>query len=604
MRFEFLSKRFMRRRVSRAALALILCALSAALPAFAQRTPQFKIKDFKAPDYFEPPHHTQMRSLVQGAEAEPVAGNRYQIKQLKITVFREDGGIEMRGEAADCLYDASARIATSPAPLQMLTGDEQFRIQGEGFLWMQTNANLTISNRVHTVIRKDLLESSAGTDSVSAVSGGENIDVFSDRFNYDHPSSLATYRNNVRVRGTNLNLTAGTLALELPVAGASLKRIVAEENVAIDYQSAHITGGKAVYSVAEDSVRLTGNPAWRVEERAGRGDELIIDRTNTVFRANGNAHLKLPAAVAGGMGDLLAQGPIEPSAPASTNRFIEVSSDRYELRTNLALFHGAVRVTDLLNSQPQGTLSCGMLTVTLNESNAVQSVLARERVVVEQADTRFTGAEAHFRPAQSTVEFSGNPSWQFGKREGGGDRMTVDRANNGMKVLGNARMKLPSTDLDTASAAEPGTAGPEEQFVEITSDDYEFQGGAGAFRGNVRVNSPQMSLRCDTLSVYSAGPGAPVERIVAEGNVLMDFVEADQQRNRALGNRAVYDLAQNTIELTGKPLVVRDQNTMTGDVIFWNRATDTLVVRNQSIYFQPDGTMTNLFPQPGSKWKK
>lgn len=120
----------------------------------AQQVPMGRFTDFSLPEFYEPPNETQMKSLVQGAEAMPQAEGRILIKQLKLQTFREDGAAEIILEARDCVYDPAARQADSDGPLAVRTADQQFYLEGTGFLWKQTNSSLTISNRVHTVIRR------------------------------------------------------------------------------------------------------------------------------------------------------------------------------------------------------------------------------------------------------------------------------------------------------------------------------------------------------------------------------------------------------------------------------------------------------------------
>jgi len=112
-----------------------------------------QIKDFSLPEYYDVPHEKQMKSLLQGEEAQPLGEGRVLIKQLRLETFREDGTGEFILLARDCLYDSKTRSATSPGPLQMKTVDGRFFTEGKGFLWQENESRLTISNQVHTIIR-------------------------------------------------------------------------------------------------------------------------------------------------------------------------------------------------------------------------------------------------------------------------------------------------------------------------------------------------------------------------------------------------------------------------------------------------------------------
>lgn len=125
------------------------------LACIAQQFPLGQFRDFSLPEYYDAPHETRMKSLLQGEEAVPEAEGKILIKKLKLETFREDGGGEFVMQADDCLYDTSRRTAESPGPLVMKTADGRFSTEGEGFLWRESDSVLIISNRVHTVIRAD-----------------------------------------------------------------------------------------------------------------------------------------------------------------------------------------------------------------------------------------------------------------------------------------------------------------------------------------------------------------------------------------------------------------------------------------------------------------
>jgi hypothetical protein len=127
----------------------------------AQQAAASHASDFSSVEYFEAPHQQQMKSRMSGAEASPQAGGLLVIKQLKLEMFDTNGATEAVVEAPECVYDTAGGVASSPGHLQVRTGDGNLRIEGEGFLWRQTDHWLTISNRVETVI-KGALESKTG----------------------------------------------------------------------------------------------------------------------------------------------------------------------------------------------------------------------------------------------------------------------------------------------------------------------------------------------------------------------------------------------------------------------------------------------------------
>lgn len=128
------------------------------LGCMAQQFPFGEFRDFSLPEYYDAPHATQMKSLLQGEEAVPSAEGKILIKKLKLQTFREDGEGEFIMRANDCFYDIEARSAASSGPLVMRTADGRFSTEGEGFLWRENESILIISNRVHTVFHASQVE--------------------------------------------------------------------------------------------------------------------------------------------------------------------------------------------------------------------------------------------------------------------------------------------------------------------------------------------------------------------------------------------------------------------------------------------------------------
>lgn len=111
------------------------------------------VNDFTSVEYYPAPHQQQMRSRLSGAEAQPLPGGLLVIKQLKLEIFRPDGEPEIVVNAPACVYNQLNGTASSPGRLEVQTGDGKTRVEGEGFLWRQSDSFLTISNDVRTVIK-------------------------------------------------------------------------------------------------------------------------------------------------------------------------------------------------------------------------------------------------------------------------------------------------------------------------------------------------------------------------------------------------------------------------------------------------------------------
>jgi hypothetical protein len=121
-------------------------------------TPSFgRVKDFYVPDYYESPNQNQMKSLLRGDEAEPQPNGRVLIRELRVETYRLDGTTDLTVRAPECLYDASAQVASSAGRFEARSGDGKLFVEGEGFRWQQADSTFTISNRVHTIVQQTSL---------------------------------------------------------------------------------------------------------------------------------------------------------------------------------------------------------------------------------------------------------------------------------------------------------------------------------------------------------------------------------------------------------------------------------------------------------------
>ena len=132
---------------------ILLSLLGCSLPLLAQQT---TVKDFSVPQYFDPPHETQMKSLLEGAEAEPGNNGLVTIRKAKVQTFNEAGVRQMTVRAPQCVFDSKTQTVSSAGRFEMETSDSKLTLEGEGFSFQQTNSNLIISNQVRTLVRGTL----------------------------------------------------------------------------------------------------------------------------------------------------------------------------------------------------------------------------------------------------------------------------------------------------------------------------------------------------------------------------------------------------------------------------------------------------------------
>ncbi|HEY5909425.1 MAG TPA: LptA/OstA family protein [Verrucomicrobiae bacterium] len=577
-------------------------------------------KGFKAAQFFGPPRDTQMQSLLQAERVQPVSERVFLLTGLTLQTFRETGDPELLIKAPQCLYDADAKSASSPGALRVTTADGKFSIEGEGFFLRQTNSSLVISNRVLTLIDPELLNSpEAKGRAQTPKPGSPGIEIRADRFEYTGQTGGGLYERNVRVAGTNdVSLTSDRLAFQLPFKERQLQALQAQGNVVADRGGVHATGQSAVYSPDTGLIRLTGDPAWRSELREGRGDLLIIDRTNRVFRAEGNAWVRMPAQGLSLSALLSSSNSVAAPASKATNQFVEIASGYHEFRTNQAVFGEHVALSERMGNQPRGTLTCGLMNVTYTGSNQLDTLVAQQEVVLREGTNRLSGGKAVFTGRDGVLQLTESPAWSSGQRSGTGELIRVDTRTNEMLVQGKALMRLPASELAQAAdpRAVPGAASPAAnaavQWAEVRSAEYTLSPQQAQFRGGVEVTHPKMNWSSGTLTVQLPASGGQVESIVAERSVVFDLLDDKGQKVRGTGDQVVYTYevtgttTNDQVVLIGAPAVLEGKDgTTRNKTIVLDRANHKLITRGDyQITSQIKGLGTNALVLPNSKLRK
>jgi len=553
-------------------------------------------KGFKFAEYYDPPHETQMKSLLEGAKAVPQPGGRiFQITDARLQTFRVTGEGELVVEAPECSYDANERSVSSAGPLRLRTGDGRFYLEGEGFLWQQTNSSLHVSNRVHTVVHSEVASGQgAGPSTNALVPAAGEIHILSDQFDYAVKSGQAVYREDVRVSGTNMTLTAGTLTVDLPMGDRRLQSLIATENVAVDYligrTRTQARGQRASYAADTDQLHITGQPTWRADQREGRGDELLLDRKIGSFTAAGHAWLKMPGQGAAGSSFLPSPTLGATPGPRTTNQFVEILSDTYVIRTNSAVFGDDVRVKEWRDDKLQGKMSCALLTAAFSGTNELQQLVAEKDVSIESETNRFSAGRAVYTGTNGMLVLTEDPAWQAGARQGRGDVILVDVPRNEMFVHTNATMRLPADELGKsggigpAALRKPSSGIVSNQFAVISAEEYAVGPEKGRFQRHVRIDHPQMKWAAESVTAWMPAVGGRIARIVAEEAVAFDLIDDRGQKVHGTGDKAVYSYQQTTtatnetMELTGSPAVLTASTNIIGrnNVVLLNLTTHTI----------------------------
>lgn len=177
-------------------------------------------------------------------------------------------------------------------------------------------------------------------------------------------------------------IAAERMTFKFPATNGPIQEMIAETNVIITSESdaSRATAERVTYSEATGQMELTGKPRWKMKESEISGEILLLGRTNHFFGARTNVQLKIPALL---FGKTFAAKPGTISS-VPTNQFVEILAEDFFYTTNAALFRGNVRAQTKDAALSQISLSCEWLDVLFGASNQVQTIAARDKVLLRQ----------------------------------------------------------------------------------------------------------------------------------------------------------------------------------------------------------------------------
>jgi len=124
------------------------------------------------------------------------------------------------------------------------------------------------------------------------------------------------------------------------------------------------------------------------------------------------------------------------------------------------------------------------------------------------------------------------------------------------------------------------------------SADFDMNTRTAIYRGDVRVDEPQMKLSCEWLKATLPESGGRINHIVCETNVVIDYVDEKGETNHITSDKAVYDfnvensVTNETITFTGNPKIENAQSIVTAEPIVWDRANGKFYFTNQKMIFK------------------
>ncbi len=160
--------------------------------------------------------------------------------------------------------------------------------------------------------------------------------------------------------------------------------------------------------------------------------------------------------------------------------------------------------------------------------------------------------------------------------------------------------------------------------IEANSLDFDRDKGVALYKGNVRVQDPEMDLFCEEMLVRFGSPtnrvsatnappttgsatngparplmgiGGRIDSIIALRSVV---IVNKKDKSRATGQKAVYNAATDVIELTGNPVLETEQGTLLGEIIEMDRRNNRLSAKKARMDIVQPPTKTNAPPTKGN----
>lgn len=610
-----------------------LTLLLAWLPASSQPTVGGSITGgWKLPQYDDA---NRLRSLISGQSVQTLPGStRLRVEALRLEFFRENGALEFIAEAPDCTFDLQTRIASSAGPLRARTADQRLILSGTGFLARPDTSTLVLSNAVRALVQPDT--NTTGGALLPLPSGGTHrggvpLEITAATFEINLTNRAAMFHDQVRAHDPQFELTAGLLTARFTGTNGALEAIEAERDVVFTGRTddSRVTAQQARYTLADDTVVLSGNPRFRQREREGRAQFVRYFRPGGVIEAVGDVALRAPRETINRTGFLLA-APDETNTPApavsSSNApaWVELFSQRLTTRSNLTVLEGAVQLVDGSNR-----LQTARLTLETEGTNrAPARVRAEDGVRVEQGARWVKARAGVYERAGESFTFHGRPEWRLDDLEGVADTLKLFPRTNAVEAAGDLRLTLPLQGgvgallpvFTNAAAAVPGRTNPPVEVTArrlvLTNDVLSLTGGVkgrelpatGAEKrfeaGQVLIELAPGRRRATAFAAYgdvvveqgrpgvTNGPAAyrrfqagevragmsPVSGVLESLTAQID-VRVQQPGGWAAGDQAEYSAQTDIVELRGRPTArFADLQVTEAQALLWHRGSNTLEV--------------------------
>jgi lipopolysaccharide export system protein LptA len=449
-------------KTTRAMLPLLTLAACGWLQA--QSPPELKPQTVQLPPdlrtrvtlYRDTPKGKVLNILLSGDSWTNLAERDDLVRPFQMKTFRngQANEVQLIGQAPECHVDQTGHRAWDTGPIVLFTPTTNVWVQGEGFLFIETNHLLTISNKVETRVLRSLLKSSMlnSAKTNAPETAGQILRIFSDWCHFDYQSNFAQYFGHVHAIDIQLDLASEKLSIQM-TSNSAIQTILAEDNVVLTTTNkGWAAGPRAFYYVTNGSEmsEMTGGAVWHNGDEQAWADKFLYDSTHHFLTAIGHVRVWWPNA------------PQQPGVPPKVDA-------------------GGYRKMWADFATLQWPPTNGPVEAMHAEGNVI---------IVNQADkSRSVSDQADYVRTNNLFELSGSPVWWNDQMDIKGRTLTAEATNQIYHAHGGSNLKL-----NTSSPAHTN------QWLYIASEELEYHTNLAIFTDHVKARLLENNVLRDTLT--------------------------------------------------------------------------------------------------------
>lgn len=267
-------------------------------------------------------------------------------------------------------------------------------------------------------------------------------------------TNLARFTGNVYTEGGTGRLETGLLTLELGPPNKQIKTIRAENGFKLARPDLDIEGGSANYALVSDEMKIQRRDRdpirWRMAERVGQSDSLVLHPQSKRLEADGGVLFEMPSR--GLALSLLSTNTVPQSL--ATNK-VRIAADHLRHTPEVSRFSNNVQV-----ASSDGTLRSGLLTIAYDSTNQMRMITAERNVSIHQRDISAKGEQAEFDVVKGLIELNGEPEILQGRNRITAAGFQINRGRRTFQTKGAYRIELRDVPAQLKESAAGRTNAP------------------------------------------------------------------------------------------------------------------------------------------------